>query len=88
MNLTGVVLTQEGGFQVVFEYFPVTPYTCKGGDRRLCNEKGNRYKDNDIGKLQYHLDHESKFIVTRKLFVMNHKSFTSSCLVVPGANVS
>ena len=26
-NLTGVVLTQEGGFQVVFEYFPVTPYT-------------------------------------------------------------
>ena len=27
MNLTGVVLKQEGGFQVVFEYFPVTPYT-------------------------------------------------------------
>ena len=27
MNLTGVVLTHEGGFQVVFEYFPVTPYT-------------------------------------------------------------
>ena len=50
--------------------------------------KGNRYKDNDIGKLQYHLDHESKFIVTRKLFVMNHKSFTSSCLVVPGGDIS
>ena len=59
-----------------------------GGDRRLCNEKGNRYEDNDRGKLQYHLDHESKFIVTRKLFVMNHKSFTSCCLVVPGANIS
>ena len=60
----------------------------RGGDRRLCNEKGNRYKDNDIGKLQYHLHHESKFIVTRKLFVMNHKSFTSSCLVVPGGDIS
>ena len=31
INLTGVVLTQEGGFQVVFEYFPVTPYTWKVG---------------------------------------------------------
>ena len=26
-KLTGVVLTQEGGFQLVFEYFPDTPYT-------------------------------------------------------------
>ena len=30
-NLTGVVLTQEGGFQVVFEYFPLTPYTWSVG---------------------------------------------------------
>ena len=82
-----MVLTQEGGFQVVFEYFPVTPYTWWVGIGDYAMKKATDIKTM-IGKLQYHLDHESKFIVTRKLFVMNHKSFTSRCLVVPGAKIS
>ena len=40
MNLTGVVLTHEGGFQVVFEYFPVTPYTWSVGNKKEKNTGG------------------------------------------------
>ena len=44
MNLTGVVLTQEGGFQVVFEYFPLTPYTWWVGIGGYAMEKATDIK--------------------------------------------